>query len=344
LKEKKETLSRKIKKAQMEERELAMTIARLGSSIDEKQKTIDGHQELLGKLCKDCKPIAESHYKIDILMKEIFQQRADMAVSEAKKNDFAEKISKANEKIDKLDAKYLKLMDQLSSIVEETSSKRLELQRIETNISNLSVNFMDIQDKKNPYDEIIASNKARMEAINKELNEISERYKYLKFAENIVNTDTLKKFIIKDLITLLNAKIKFYLSRLGGNFECIFDENMDVSFVTPGGKCDYANFSSGEQMRLMIASCFAFKDFMQTRNNFYSNILILDEFIDSGIDTLAINGVVKIFEEFKKLDNQSIYVISHRIDDMDSFPFDTVVRISKKDNISSYEVVKLRVQ
>ena len=44
---------------------------------------------------------------------------------------------------------------------------------------------------------------------------------------------------------------------------------------------------------------------MQTRNNFQSNILILDEFIDSGIDSLAIDGVVKILREFTKL-NKSL--------------------------------------
>lgn len=337
----KETLVKKIRKIQSDERELSVAIARIGSSVEAKQKIIDEHQVLLSKLCKDCRPIAEDHYKIGELMKEIFEKRAESAISEAKKKELTDTISKMQEKSDALETKYAKLTDKLSKILEKINKKRLELQRLETNISNLSVNFEDLKEKKNPYEDIIASNKKRIDDQNKELADISEQYKYLKFAENIVNTDTLKKFIIKDLITLLNAKIKFYLSRLGGNFECKFDENMDVSFLTPGGKCDYANFSSGEQMRLMIASCFAFKDFMQTRNNFCSNILILDEFIDSGIDTLAINGVFKIFEDFKKIDSQSIYVISHRIDDMDNYPFDNMVRITKENNISDFEVIKV---
>jgi Fe-S cluster assembly ATPase SufC len=65
--------------------------------------------------------------------------------------------------------------------------------------------------------------------------------------------------------------------------------------------------------------------------------LILDEFIDSGIDDLAIDGVVKIFEEFRKHDHQSIYVISHRIDDFGQFSFDTVLKVIKENNISRVE-------
>jgi ABC-type multidrug transport system ATPase subunit len=85
----------------------------------------------------------------------------------------------------------------------------------------------------------------------------------------------------------------------------------------------------------MIASCFAFKDFMQTRNNFQSNILVLDEFIDSGIDSLAINGVIKILKEFVKRNKQNIYVISHRTGDLDNSVFDTIIQIEKKNNLST---------
>jgi len=37
---------------------------------------------------------------------------------------------------------------------------------------------------------------------------MSDEYKYLKFAESIVAQDTLRKFIIKDLVGLLNNKLK----------------------------------------------------------------------------------------------------------------------------------------
>ena len=85
LKTNRELLVKKTRKNQAEERELSVQIARIGSIIEAKQKTIDEHQVLLSKLCKDCRPIAEDHYKIGELMKEIFEKKAESAISETKK-------------------------------------------------------------------------------------------------------------------------------------------------------------------------------------------------------------------------------------------------------------------
>lgn len=48
----------------------------------------------------------------------------------------------------------------------------------------------------------------------------------------------------------------------------------------------------------MIASCFAFRDFMKARNNMSSNVLILDEFIDGAVDSLAIESILDILKQF----------------------------------------------
>jgi len=48
----------------------------------------------------------------------------------------------------------------------------------------------------------------------------------------------------------------------------------------------------------MLATCFAFRDFMAVRNNLTSNILILDEFIDGNVDAVAIEGVIQVLRDF----------------------------------------------
>lgn len=115
-----------------------------------------------------------------------------------------------------------------------------------------------------------------------------------------MSQDTLRKFIIADLIGLLNARIKHYLLKFGARYSVVFDEDMEYEFQTESGPCEYGNFSAGERARIMIASCFAFRDFMKARNNFSSNILILDEFIDGAIDSLAIDSILEILKQFSK--------------------------------------------
>ena len=84
----------------------------------------------------------------------------------------------------------------------------------------------------------------------------------------------------------------------------------------------------------MIASCFAFRDFMRIKNNLSSNILVLDEFIDGAIDSLAIESILDILRDFSKTWNQSIYVISHRKEALSSDHFSKVIQVQKTHNIS----------
>lgn len=53
----------------------------------------------------------------------------------------------------------------------------------------------------------------------------------------------------------------------------------------------------------MLATCFAFRDFMAVRSSLTSNILILDEFIDGNVDNVAIEGVLQVLKDFTTMYN-----------------------------------------
>ena len=122
--------------------------------------------------------------------------------------------------------------------------------------------------------------------------------------------------------------------KLGATFTCVFDENLDYQFVTDNGSCELQNFSCGEKKRLEIATCLSFRDFIAQRSNISSNILVVDEYIDSGIDTLAVESILQILKEFTVVSNQNIFIISHR-SEVNNDIFDRTIEIQKKDGISS---------
>lgn len=306
---------------------------KLESSKEAKQKTIDQYSELLGKLCDKCSPIVSDYYDLSKYSKEIVDLNSKITEIDAQLSGFNEETSKYTDKLSKIDEKNKELSQKLHDLTAQSNELKLKLSKYETQISNLEKEYDKVSNSSNPYEELFNKNHSEILAESKELEDISTRYDYLKYAETIVSQDTLKKFIIKDLVQLLNAKIKHYLSRLGSNYTCVFDENMDYEFITEGGTYEYDNFSSGERMRLMIAASFAFKDFMSTRSNITSNILILDEFIDSNIDTVAIENIMKILQEFSVMYNQSVYVISHR-KEIDNSIFDSIIQVVKTDNVS----------
>ena len=305
------------------------------------EELIAKHSDLLKSICDKCRGIVEQYYKITEYRKEISSAKKGLDKISEKENEINMKMKEISSKISEISSKRTKLERAREQLMSKKLKHDEELRNIERELVSVIKLYEDMKEKLNPYLELVKEATEEISENNNQLAEMTEKFNYLKFAENIVNADTLKKFIIKDLVQLLNDKIQRYLAKLGAEFECVFDENMDCRFITAGGgECDYANFSSGEQMRIMISTCFAFKDFMETRNSFSSNILILDEFIDSGIDDLAINGVLGILEGFKVIGKQNIYIISHRISVADNYSFDNIITVVKEKNISRVELSK----
>lgn len=329
-----DTNTTKINKLADNLRELLSSKASDVATLGSKEKILQNHNTILDNLCDDCAPIFKKYYNIDNISADILKLKQSIGSLENKITRLSNAYKKLIDRNKDIDLKISDENHRLHSLIDDSNKYKQDLLKIRQLIDDKNIALNNIENMSNPYSELYESNHALILEENAALEEISNKYNYLKFIENIVSTDTLKKFIIKDLVGLLNSKIKHYLAKLGGNFECVFDENMNCEFKTAGGTYDYQNFSSGEQMRLMIASCFAFKDFMQTRNNFHSNILVLDEFIDSGIDSLAITGVIKILREFVKTNKQTVYVISHRGGDLDNSMFNSIIQIEKKNNIS----------
>lgn len=313
--------------------QLKLDLHKLNQSKDLKQKGIDKHSELLNKLCKDCKKIFSDYYNIDTYLSEIQKITENIEDINLKISISDKEVDKINTTIKNYEDKLQKAKDKVKSLTEEYNKTNKEINNIESSMMIVESDLNKIKTDKNPYTELFENNKKEIEKHTKELNDISDMYKYLKFAENIVSQDTLRKFIIADLIGLLNNKIKMYLTKFGAKYNVVFDADMEYEFLTEGGSYEYDNFSAGERARLMIAACFAFRDFMYIRNNLSSNILILDEFIDGAIDSIAIDSILDILQDFSKMWKQNIFVISHR-KEIDNTIFNNIIQIVKTNNIA----------
>lgn len=324
-------LDKNIKKLQSECSSIELNIHKLSSTKSQKQKLIDKHSEILSKLCNDCKKVFSDYYNINTYISEIKTIQENIDKNTKTLNDKSQELKGYKDKVSLYESKQQKAEDKIKILTEKFNKTSSELNALENSILYTDTELQNIKKATNPYVDLYDKNKQDITDETLKLDEIKEKYKYLKFAENIVSQDTLRKFIISDLIGLLNNKIKSYLMKLGAKFSVVFDSDMNYEFTTDGGTCEYDNFSAGERARLMIAACFAFRDFMYIRNNFSSNILVLDEFIDGAIDSLAINSILDILKDFSDIWKQNIFVISHR-KEVDPSIFDNVIQIVKTNN------------
>ena len=301
---------------------------------DDRAKIIDKHSELLGKLCNDCKKVFDQYHNLSTYRKEA--EQAELQNNELKKelSQKGERYSSMKAKLDEIDSKMSKValkLQELNSAADIAKSKQSQAQQL---VSQLKVKLEENANKINPYSELAENTLKKIKQQSSILDEQEKDYLYLKKAEEIVSQDSLKKFIIKDLIGIINNRIRTYLSKMGARYTCVFDENLDFKFVTDTGSCELQNFSCGEQKRLEIAACLSFRDFIAQRSNISSNILILDEYIDSGIDSLAVESILQILKEFTIVNRQNIFIISHR-SEINNDVFDRIIELQKKDGIST---------
>jgi ABC-type multidrug transport system ATPase subunit len=103
------------------------------------------------------------------------------------------------------------------------------------------------------------------------------------------------------------------------------------------GECEFSNFSTGERQRIQIATILAFRDLI-LNGKISSNIFVIDEFLDSGIDAIAIKNVLSILNKKSIESNQNIFIISHRQETTESVVFNHIIEVVKENGKSMLKI------
>lgn len=331
-------------------------IAKESSGISFNTKSIEKHKETLSLLCTDCTDKFDKKYSLSILKQEMEQATANITKLEAEKIKYKAGIDKLQKIINDGHEKWQASQPTLKSLscqikdiqraqVEESRKQQENNKKIEEYNKKVDVLKVEVIQNKTKLEELdktvnpfISSEieiKEKLDNKIKQVNDLTGTINHYKYIEKILAPNCIKKIIIKDLINSLNNRIQYYMSKIGSDFTCIFDEELNYTFITTSGESDYNNFSTGERMRLSIATGFAFRDFMAIRNNLTSNILILDEFIDGGLCSGAISGLMEILKEFSIINKTNVFIISHRKEIALNNAFNNIITVQKTNGIST---------
>ena len=212
-----------------------------------------------------------------------------------------------------------------------------EQKHIKTNIESYIKRINKVETEENPFLKLLTDNQEAKIETEKTLNKATKMQQYFGVLKFIFSDDGVKRFIIGDIIEALNNHIRNYLIKMGADFIVYFDNNLYYEFVTQTGPCEYFSFSAGERRKLDLAILFAFRDILSI-NSVQTNILVVDEVLDSSIDTVSLNAVVQILKNKAKLDGQSIFVISHREALRENQElFNHVIRVEREKGLTTIE-------
>jgi energy-coupling factor transporter ATP-binding protein EcfA2 len=74
---------------------------------------------------------------------------------------------------------------------------------------------------------------------------------------------------------------------------------------------NYNNFSEGEKLRIDLSVLFTWREIAKIKNSTNTNLLVLDEVLDSSLDSSGTEEFMKIINS---LSNENVFVISHKGD------------------------------
>ena len=182
-------------------------------------------------------------------------------------------------------------------------------------VANLKQQLATKQAETDPYEEQIKEMETQaLEEINYDMiNELANVREHQEFLLKLLtNKDSfIRKRIIDQNLSYLNARLSQYLDRIGLPHTVKFQNDLTVSIEELGRELDFDNLSRGERNRLILSLSWAFRDVWES---LYQpiNLLFIDEVIDTGMDSSGVENSLAILKKMSREGNRSVWLVSHK--------------------------------
>ncbi|MGI0076504.1 MAG: hypothetical protein ACREAU_03755 [Nitrosopumilaceae archaeon] len=259
-------------------------------------------------------------------------QLTDITIEELdkKNNEIQENIIIFNNALNHETNKYDKQIQQLSV------SSFDELLKLSEEQALLQQQLKMTEQSENPffepYEELVRNkieqpNPSTINNLNVELEHQRFLYKLLTKKDSFV-----RKGLLDKNLTYLNRRLSLFLHELEFNFTVEFTHDMGARISKHGRELGFGNLSTGQKARVNLALSFAFRDVLQSLHD-KTNICILDETLDYGLDTRGVPIAAMMIKQKAKEEGITLFIVSHR-DEVKGI-FDKTMTISLVDDFTT---------
>lgn len=321
-----EKLSKKtvnLDKLKLSSKELSSLKSKIENKFDSLKEEIDFFTE--NDQCPTCK------------------QNIDVSFKENTIKEKTNEISTVENGLSQLIDKYLKVQKKIEDIIkinDQISDNKFEAHKIKTKINSLNEYINELNEEMSSIKNIVKTeDNVDIKVYEEKLEEYKDEYNKLKnekelytCAATMLKDSGIKSRIIKQYVPIINKFINKYLSSM--EFMCQFelDENFDEVIKSRyRDEFSYGSFSEGEKFRINLAILFTWRSIAKMRNSINTNILILDEVMDSSLDANGTEEFLKLIKNLSK--DTNIFIISHKRDTIID-KFENVIKFEKIHNFS----------
>jgi DNA repair exonuclease SbcCD ATPase subunit len=204
-------------------------------------------------------------------------------------------------------------------------------------VANLEQQITSKSAETDPYSEQITEmqQQALQEVTYDTLNELTRLQEHQEFLLKLLTSKDsfIRKKIIEQNLSYLNARLTYYLDRVGLPHTVVFQNDLTVSIEELGRELDFDNLSRGERNRLILSMSWAFRDVFES---LYQpiNLLFIDEMIDNGLDTHGVENALALLKQMSRERQKSIWLVSHR--DELARRVENILKVVKEGGFTSY--------
>jgi len=334
-----------------EQRELADTIdveiqSLLGSisdkdSIKKKLKNAQNiDQDLKNKLRTLVKDISfyENHDECPTCQQDIDSdfKESHVGVQNKKRIELENGLDSLQEKLDELN----KRIDEISDIEDDINKKHLLMREHVANqkfaMNSLKGIKNDLESAEKEAEEIDTTT---IEAMQDELNEkiaeqqeLMDKREVLAIVSTMLKDGGIKTRIIKQYVPIMNKLINKYLAAMDFFVQFELDESFNETIKSRfRDEFSYASFSEGEKLRIDLSLMFTWRAVSKLRNSVSTNLLVMDEIMDSSLDSSGTDEFLKIINELTA--DSNVFIISHKSEQLYE-KFENTLRFEKVKNFS----------
>jgi len=258
---------------------------------------------------------------------------------ESKRDQISEIEGGLKELVAEYDAANNRLKE-IMDIHSTINSFSMEQFKFKNQIDSL-IKYRDQLEKeiKNINDSQEADESHKIGELEKELENIANRYEVVMSQKQIYSVASvllrdggIKARIIKQYVPVINKLINKYLSSMDFFVQFELDEEFNETIKSRfRDEFSYASFSEGEKMRINLAILFTWRAVAKLRNSVSTNLLIMDEVMDSSLDSNGTEEFLKILQQLTQ--DTNTFIISHKTDQLYD-KFASVLKFEKKQNFS----------
>ena len=307
-----------LKDKQSKKLQLEQHLIRL-SGVEEKEQEIVTTNERIKEINDEILPVVdtkrkEQQLKIDVISVDIGLVGDSILTNQSEQTDYTELVQKKL-RLDQDTVNEQKIYDSQKEIYD-----RVELEQ-----------QADITLKTQLVTEV--------SEFDSEIKKLETMKDYLDYIKTTLKDENVKQYAIGNIIPYLQQQTNHYLAETGHNYYVELDAWLDGTIQGYGvGECEFGNMSGGEGKSIDLALKFAMMDVARRQAGSYIDVLVLDELLDSSIDSFGIEKTFDIIKVKQKEDNLKVFIVSHR-EEVADFGNDSIYRVEKEDGFSEIKVV-----